>query len=93
MAQLVKSNGSEKEYHYHYGLIRYDYIEGNKIINVIHEATNEEMNFHPLVGLDGWLRVCSEDVEINSCIEEGVEGDCFYYLKIHEMVIFPPPIK
>jgi hypothetical protein len=93
LAQLVMNEGAEREWHPHYGKIHYDYIEGHEIIRAIREYVNEEKGIHPLVGLDGWLRLSGDDEDVRQCIFRGVESECFYYIKVHEMVIFPPVKK
>lgn len=93
LAQLVQDNGSFKQYHSHYGPIKYDDVEGFEIIKVIRELTDEQNEIRPLIGLDGWLRLSGDDMEIKRCLNLGVESECFNYIKVHEMVIFPSPGK
>lgn len=90
LAALVKSDGPEKEWHPHYGKINYEYLEGHEIIEAIREYTNEEKGIRPLLGIDGWLRLSGDDEDVRQCISYGEESECFYYIKVHEMVIFPP---
>jgi len=90
LAQLVHEQGSEEDRHRHYGKIQFDCLHGSDLRQKLGQLTRGN---GALVGIDGCLRVTGDGSYLGDCIKEERSCQYMWYIKIHELVIFPKKSK
>lgn len=88
LASLVTDDGDQEEYHRHYGPVRFKILEGSQIRRALWELLRKHNQV--LIGVDGRLRITGDGDQIKECIARRKPCDLIHYIKIDELVIFPP---
>lgn len=86
LALLVSEDGSIEEQHRHYGKLQCEWLEGTEIRQKLGSLAREN---GALVGIDGCLRVTGDGSYLHECIERRKPCQYMWYIKIHDLVIFP----
>jgi len=87
---LVDDEGDQRQYHSHYGKIKYHLLEGRDTRMQLGRLCE---GAGAMIGVDGWLRVTGNGEVMSRCIHYKEDCPEIWYIKPYELFIFPKKAK